>query len=155
MLFDFISRATRIYEHAWHLLSRKESFSTISHAKQHTLPTSYAGLLLITHAQPQASTAQHPSYSHHYQNRNWVHVYGLGAGRNNAVPTFLTRWNVHPSGQSVKVWRHVRFGFQFILDSSGHVTLNDWSNRLQMMGRGRPWSYLRYCSSMCLECCKG
>ena len=87
MLFDFISRATRIYEHAWHLLSRKESFIIISQAMQHAVPTSYAVLLLITHAQPQASTAQHPSYSHHYQNRNWAHVYGFWGGEGRASST--------------------------------------------------------------------
>jgi len=77
VLFDFISRATRIYEHAWHLLSKEDSFIIISQATQRAIPTNYAGLLHTTHAQPQASNAQHQSYSHHYQNRNWAHVYGL------------------------------------------------------------------------------
>lgn len=81
MLFDFIFRATRIYEHAWHLLYRKDSFIIISQTTQRAIPTSYAVLLHTTHAQPQASNAQHPSYSHHYQNRNWAQVYGITEGR--------------------------------------------------------------------------
>lgn len=87
---------------------------------QHAVPTTYAVLLLTTHAQPQASNAQHPSYSHHhgseyhyhYQNRNWAHVHGKGGRRGtselNAVPTFVTRWNLHPSGHRVSVWRYMR-----------------------------------------------
>jgi len=109
MLFDFISRATRIYEHAWHLLSREDNFIIISQATQRAAPTSYAGLLHTTHAQPQASNAQHPSYSHHYQNRNCAHVYGFRRGRyKRAVPTLVTRWNLHPSGHRVRVRRHMR-----------------------------------------------
>ena len=87
MLFDFISRATRIYEHAWHLLSTKESFIIISQATQRTAPTSYAVLLLITHAQPQTSNSQHPSHSHHYRNRNWARVYGSWGGEERASKT--------------------------------------------------------------------
>jgi len=81
MLFDFISRATRIYEHAWHLLARKDSFIIISQTTQRFIPTAYAGLMLTTHAQPQAPNAQHRSNSHHYQNRNWAHVHGFGGNK--------------------------------------------------------------------------
>lgn len=100
-LLHFISRAARIYEHAWDLLSAVASFTIFTNPTRRVTQPSYAELLLTTHAQPQVTRAQ-PAHSHHRQNRNWAHVNREKTSELDVVPTFVTRWNLYPNGHKAR-----------------------------------------------------
>jgi hypothetical protein len=60
----------------------------------------------------------------------------------NAVPTFLTRWNLQPSGhkKDCSVIHVNALRVSFLPVNPDHITSND-NNELQMTYKGRPWSH--------------